>query len=95
MSGDGDAVEDRAGGGPRPGAWAVLKGVPVGFCLGVIRAYQLVVSPRLPPACRFTPTCSAYAAEALVKYGLLRGGWKAAKRIARCHPFGGEGYDPP
>jgi len=59
-----------------------------------IRAYQLVLSPWLGARCRFHPSCSAYAGEALQRHGLLRGGWLAAKRIGRCHPWGGSGVDP-
>lgn len=59
-----------------------------------IRLYQCLVSPILPPACRFYPTCSAYAAEAVLRHGLLRGGWLALRRLARCRPGGGYGYDP-
>lgn len=60
----------------------------------LIRAYQLVLSPWLGARCRFHPSCSAYAGEALQRHGLLRGGWLAAKRIGRCHPWGGSGVDP-
>lgn len=60
----------------------------------VVRFYQLCISPLTPPACRFTPTCSQYALEALRKYGPLKGGWLALRRLARCHPWGGSGYDP-
>lgn len=60
----------------------------------VIRGYQVAVSPLLPPACRYTPTCSHYAAEALERHGVLRGGWLAAGRLLRCHPFRAGGYDP-
>ena len=59
-----------------------------------IRFYQKVISPMTPPSCRFTPTCSQYAIEAIRKHGIFKGGWLAAKRIARCHPWGGSGYDP-
>lgn len=59
-----------------------------------VRLYQLIVSPMLPPSCRFTPTCSQYAIEALEKHGVIKGGWLTLKRIARCHPWGGSGYDP-
>lgn len=62
--------------------------------LGVIRLYRKVVSPLTPPSCRFTPTCSAYAEEAVRRYGAARGGWLALRRLLRCHPFGGSGYDP-
>lgn len=60
----------------------------------IARAWQLGPSRILPPSCRFTPSCSAYAIEALTRYGAARGGWLAARRVARCHPFGGHGYDP-
>lgn len=60
----------------------------------IVRAYQLVLSPLLPAACRYQPTCSHYAIEALEKHGAWRGGWLAVKRIARCHPFRPGGYDP-
>lgn len=60
----------------------------------VIKIYQWVISPILGPKCRFTPSCSHYGLEALKKYGLIKGSWLAARRIARCHPWGGHGYDP-
>ena len=60
----------------------------------VVRAYRLLLSPYLPPSCRYLPTCSQYAEEALDKYGALKGGMIALKRISRCHPWGGSGYDP-
>lgn len=60
----------------------------------LIRGYQRGISPMLPAACRYTPTCSAYAAEAIGRYGAVRGSWLAAKRLLRCHPWGGHGYDP-
>ena len=62
--------------------------------LGLIRFYQYAISPMLPPRCRYQPTCSQYAIEAVRKYGALKGGSLAAKRIGRCHPWGGSGYDP-
>jgi uncharacterized protein len=62
--------------------------------LGAIRLYQLVLSPWLGRRCRYEPTCSAYAAEAIQRFGVRRGSWLAAKRIGRCHPWGGAGYDP-
>jgi uncharacterized protein len=62
--------------------------------LGLIRAYQLAISPLLPPSCRFTPSCSHYAAEAVMKHGPLRGGALAMGRICRCHPFNPGGHDP-
>ncbi|OAM33204.1 membrane protein insertion efficiency factor YidD [Eikenella sp. NML03-A-027] len=62
--------------------------------LGLIRFYQYAISPLLLPRCRYQPTCSQYAIEAVSKYGALKGGWLAAKRIGRCHPWGGSDYDP-
>ena len=59
-----------------------------------LRGYQLLVSPLLPPACRFLPTCSEYAAEAIERHGAWRGIILASWRLARCHPWGGSGYDP-
>jgi len=61
----------------------------------LIRGYQVLVSPILPPnTCRFTPTCSQYAIDALKKYGAMNGSWRAVRRIGRCHPFHPGGYDP-
>jgi uncharacterized protein len=60
----------------------------------MIRGYQSAISPFLPPACRYTPTCSEYAAEAIRRYGAGRGGWLATRRLLRCHPWGGSGHDP-
>ena len=62
--------------------------------LFLIRVYQLTLSPFLGRHCRFTPTCSQYAAEAVERYGALRGTWLALKRLGRCHPFCAGGYDP-
>ncbi|HEX6433482.1 MAG TPA: membrane protein insertion efficiency factor YidD [Gemmatimonadales bacterium] len=59
-----------------------------------IRGYQVVLSPLLPPSCRFMPSCSQYALEAVTRHGALRGGWLAARRLARCHPFNPGGFDP-
>jgi hypothetical protein len=59
-----------------------------------VRGYQLLVSPLLPPACRFLPTCSEYAAEAIERHGAWRGIILSSRRLARCHPWGGSGYDP-
>ncbi len=65
------------------------------FCILLpIRAYQLLVSPFMLPCCRFAPSCSHYAREAVMLHGACAGGWLALKRLARCHPFGGYGYDP-
>jgi uncharacterized protein len=59
-----------------------------------VRAYQILVSPLLPPSCRFLPSCSEYAAEAIERHGPLRGVGLALSRLGRCHPWGGSGYDP-
>lgn len=66
------------------------------FLLFLIRFYRRSISPYRPPCCRFIPTCSQYALEAIEKYGAVKGGWLAFKRIMRCHPFykGGKIYDP-
>jgi putative membrane protein insertion efficiency factor len=79
-----------------------MADAPLGSCCGVlnrmlrglIRLYQLVLSPALPPRCRYLPTCSDYALEALLSHGVPRGLWLALRRIARCHPWSGSGYDP-
>ncbi len=60
----------------------------------MIRVYQLFISPLFPASCRYTPTCSAYAVEAIERHGVIRGSWLAARRIARCHPFRPGGHDP-
>ncbi|MFZ0762165.1 MAG: membrane protein insertion efficiency factor YidD [Candidatus Sulfotelmatobacter sp.] len=62
--------------------------------LQLLRAYKWAISPLLPPACRFVPTCSEYAMEAVERYGAWRGGWMGLTRVLRCHPFGRAGYDP-
>ena len=59
-----------------------------------VRAYQIVLSPLLPPSCRFTPTCSQYAIEALRIHGPVKGSWLTVRRLLRCHPFGPSGHDP-
>lgn len=59
-----------------------------------VRFYQLCISPMFPASCRYTPTCSQYAVEAVMRHGIFRGGLLAVKRILRCHPWGGSGYDP-
>lgn len=62
--------------------------------IGLIRFYQKFISPLKPPSCRFYPTCSEYAIQALRKYGVIKGGWKSIVRISKCHPFHPGGYDP-
>lgn len=64
------------------------------LAIGLIRVYQWVISPILPRSCRFAPSCSEYAAEAIARHGPLSGTWLALRRLARCHPWGGDGYDP-
>lgn len=64
------------------------------LAVGLLGAYKRWISPLLPPACRFRPTCSEYAAEAILRYGALKGGWLGARRLLRCHPFCRGGYDP-
>jgi len=64
------------------------------LAMGLIRLYQLTLSPLLPPSCRFEPSCSRYAYQAIDRFGFLKGGWLAAKRLSRCHPFHPGGFDP-
>ncbi|HEY0078197.1 MAG TPA: membrane protein insertion efficiency factor YidD [Pyrinomonadaceae bacterium] len=62
--------------------------------LYLLRFYKAAISPLLPPACRFVPTCSEYAQEAIARHGAMRGGWMSVRRLLRCHPFHPGGYDP-
>ncbi|MCD6319051.1 MAG: membrane protein insertion efficiency factor YidD [Candidatus Desulfofervidaceae bacterium] len=62
--------------------------------ISLIKIYQRFLSPLFPPSCRFHPTCSAYAIEAITRYGIIKGGLKALLRVAKCHPFHPGGYDP-
>jgi putative membrane protein insertion efficiency factor len=62
--------------------------------IALIRFYQGAISPHFPAVCRFRPTCSQYAVEAILRHGPVKGAWLALKRIGRCHPWGGSGYDP-
>ena len=72
----------------------MIRSIPKRIMLGMIRFYSRFISPMFPPCCRFTPTCSAYALEAIQKYGALKGGYLAVRRILRCNPFHPGGYDP-
>ncbi|OGU77313.1 MAG: membrane protein insertion efficiency factor YidD [Ignavibacteria bacterium RBG_16_34_14] len=65
-----------------------------GLFIFLIKGYQKIISPVLPPSCRFYPTCSEYGIEAIAKYGIIKGGIKTAWRILRCNPFSKGGYDP-
>ena len=68
---------------------------PAAYLLSLpVKAYRLVLSPYVGHGCRYQPTCSAYALDALDRHGALKGGWLTAKRICSCHPVGGSGYDP-
>lgn len=71
-----------------------MKSVVKTIVLGMLRGYKWAISPLLPPACRFVPTCSEYAMEAVERHGALRGGMMAAWRLLRCHPLGKGGFDP-
>lgn len=62
--------------------------------IGLVKGYRLLISPMLPPSCRFHPTCSEYAIEALSRHGALKGGWLTLRRLGRCHPFCAGGIDP-
>jgi hypothetical protein len=68
--------------------------LPKKIAVASVKFYQYAISPHLMPACRYTPTCSQYTIEAITKYGALKGSWMGAKRMARCGPWGGSGYDP-
>lgn len=71
-----------------------MSTLPQRALVGLVHGYQITVSPWLGPACRFEPSCSHYAAEAIQRHGVGRGSWLAVKRLGRCHPLGGSGYDP-
>lgn len=71
-----------------------MPSLPAKGVLALIRAYKLTLSPFIGRDCRYLPTCSAYAADAVTAHGAWAGGWMAAARLCRCHPWGGQGYDP-
>lgn len=86
-----DTFATPTGNATKPAWWKRLLAWPL---MVLVRLYQYIISPVLGPKCRYTPTCSQYAMEALQKYGAIKGTWLAIKRIGRCHPWGGHGYDP-
>ncbi|MCH4830988.1 MULTISPECIES: membrane protein insertion efficiency factor YidD [Flavobacterium] len=71
-----------------------LKKILILSLVFLVRIYQYIISPLMPAACRYQPTCSQYMVDALKKHGPLKGLWLGSKRILRCHPWGGSGYDP-
>jgi hypothetical protein len=71
-----------------------LNTIPRDFAILALRGYKRFVSPLLPPMCRFEPTCSVYAMQAIEKYGIMRGTWLGARRLLRCHPLNPGGWDP-
>jgi uncharacterized protein len=72
----------------------MMRDLPKLVVLQLLRAYKYAISPLFPPSCRFVPTCSEYAMEAVERFGVLRGGWRAVLRLLRCHPLARGGYDP-
>ena len=90
----GDALRGRPRGEPVAGPPSERLGWPSRVVLAGLRGYKRLLSPLLPPACRFLPTCSEYAMEAVTRHGPFRGTWLALRRVARCHPFHPGGYDP-
>lgn len=72
----------------------ILSKIASALALGLVHFYRYCISPLKPPSCRYTPTCSEYAIQAIKKHGAVKGSWLALKRIGRCHPWGGHGYDP-
>ncbi|HUI68914.1 MAG TPA: membrane protein insertion efficiency factor YidD [Spirochaetia bacterium] len=71
-----------------------ISRIGVWIAVALITGYQYLISPLFPPRCRYTPTCSQYTKEAILKYGVMRGSYLGARRILRCHPFHAGGYDP-
>jgi len=78
----------------KKGLVAFILKLPSMVAVLMIRGYRQVISPLFPPTCRFMPTCSEYALQAVSTYGLIKGGWLSLKRILKCHPFHPGGYDP-
>ena len=76
----------------RFGLW--VRSLISGFLIGLIKLYQITLSPLIGRACRYTPTCSNYGIEAIRKHGPLKGSWLTLKRVLSCNPWGGSGYDP-
>jgi hypothetical protein len=76
------------------GLLSTLRRAPASGLIGLLTLYRRYVSPLTPPSCRFTPTCSRYAVDALRRYGVLKGGWLALWRVLRCNPLTRGGYDP-
>jgi putative membrane protein insertion efficiency factor len=74
--------------------WKTHKMYLKKICISLVRFYQLAISPMIPPSCRFTPTCSQYAIDAIELHGVSRGSYLAFRRLLRCHPFNRGGYDP-
>lgn len=77
------------------GWWDFFRELPGRLLIALVRFYQRAISPLLGPKCRFIPSCSQYFIEAVQKDGVLRGSWRGLRRICRCHPLGGSGFDPP
>jgi uncharacterized protein len=73
---------------------AAAPPVSVRIALALIRAYKVLFSPLFTGSCRFVPSCATYSSEAIARFGVVRGGWLGARRLCRCHPFGGHGFDP-
>ena len=74
--------------------WKYIKKIIGGLFILIIQFYKKLISPLLPPSCRYTPTCSTYSLEAIRKHGPFKGAWLSVKRISSCHPWGGSGPDP-
>jgi len=73
---------------------SLLQKLFAGVFIALVRVYQYVISPWWPASCRYTPTCSVYMVQAIRQHGPFRGGWMGLRRLGRCHPWGGHGYDP-